>query len=76
MVILHTHRLSRDDKMFERNVQSALTASLKSAPELLVIGNPSAVLNDTEDAWDDSKGMEYLHVCILVCTTDSCREQH
>ena len=56
--------------MFERNVQSALTASLKSPSEVTVISNPMA-LSDIEE---DSKGMDtsgHSSITLVHCLVEN-----
>ena len=58
-------RMSRDEKAFQRRIESAVKASLKDPTESIVIGNPMA-LSEEED--DDDDGDQGVCVCVRVCT--------
>lgn len=54
-------RMSRDEKAFQRRIESAVKASLKDPTESIVIGNPMA-LSEEED--DDDDGDQGVCVCV------------
>ena len=58
-------RMSRDEKAFQRRIESAVKASLKDPTESIVIGNPMA-LSEDDDA-DDDDGDQGVCVCLCVC---------